>query len=321
MERTPVIAIIVLNYNGKEDTLECLKSLSRLDYPYYKVYVVDNGSKDDSISAIRLQFPDITLIENKNNLGFAEGNNIGIRYALTEGAQAFLILNNDTVVKSDLLNAFVKAHAENPQAGILGATLYRFDHPDTLDHLGGTWNPSTCNFDLIGLQTKILPFKTVTPMDYICGAGMYIPAETFRIIGLFEKDFFLLWEDADLCFRAQRAGFLVVTCPEAIIWHKGSASFSGKPHSTYFFWRSRLLWIKRNIKPSERRRLYINYLLPELFKLARRSLIKHCEYKLLHLLTRKDLTAKKKYLDRSTAALQGAKDYFLSNFGPYQTKT
>lgn len=312
--KDPLIAIIVLNFNGKNDTIACLHSLSRVEYPSYRIYVVDNGSSDDSCTAISSLFPEITLIPTGKNLGFAEGNNVGIRRAINEGARALFILNNDTTVKPDILDAFVTAHKENPQAGILGATLYRFDKTDTLDHLGGMWNPTTCNFDLVGLEHTTLPFTSVTPIDYICGAGMYIPVEVLGTIGLFEKNFFLLWEDADLCFRARKAGFLVVTCPDAIVWHKGSASFSGKPQSTYFFWRNRLLFMARHLSKKEKNRLYLRTILPELGRLSKHYLLRRASYALLKLFTRQDLTSRKKYLNRTEAAFRGIKDYFLSRF-------
>src|SRR5690349_2452680 len=107
----PRIAVLVLNWNGRDDTLQCLESLSKVDYPNFDVIVVDNGSIDDSVQAIRASFPSLLLIENGANLGYAEGNNAGMRVALERGADFILLLNNDTVVDGDLLKELAAAAA------------------------------------------------------------------------------------------------------------------------------------------------------------------------------------------------------------------
>jgi GT2 family glycosyltransferase len=131
------IAIVVLNWNGKQDTLACLATLSQLHYPHREVIVVDNGSTDGSVDAIRAQFPHDHLLENGENLGFAEGNNVGIRFALQRDADMVFLLNNDTVVAPDILDHFVAQFASSPDVGILGANICLFDQRETLDHLGG----------------------------------------------------------------------------------------------------------------------------------------------------------------------------------------
>ena len=105
----PKVAVIILNWNGKEDTLECLASVKKLDYSNYEIVLVDNGSVDDSVDAISKQYPDMTLLQTGENLGYAGGNNVGIRWALEQGADYILLLNNDTIVAADLLSAFINA--------------------------------------------------------------------------------------------------------------------------------------------------------------------------------------------------------------------
>mgnify|MGYP001598031286 FL=1 len=119
----PKVFIIIVNWNGKQDTLTCLSSLQSLDYSNYHVIIVDNGSKDDSISAIKLQFPHHLLLENQTNLGFTGGNNVGIQYALNHKADFVLLLNNDTKVSPDLLKHFMLGFQQFPKAGILGAKI------------------------------------------------------------------------------------------------------------------------------------------------------------------------------------------------------
>ncbi len=313
------ISVVILNWNGKQDTLACLTSLQECTYPHLDIIVVDNGSTDGSAHAILTQFPSLHLIENPINSGFAEGNNIGIRCALERGATHILLLNNDTLVASNLFEAFLAGFAQHPTAGILGAKICLYDKKDTLDHLGGMWNSQTATFDFVGLRAKEEEPQWQEPLelDYVCGAAMMFRKEVFQTAGLFDPRFFLIWEESDLCLRAKKHGFSILTCPEAKIWHKVSASFvGGKPHSTYFWWRNRMLWIERNCSPQEKRGLYLRILLPELAHMLKIRLLKKLQLFLLTPFSSPEkLLEKKKKLLSNRAALCGVRDYFLRRFG------
>src|SRR3990167_2553859 len=146
MGKPPRILIILLNWNGKRDTLECLSSLQKVSYRHFTPIVVDNGSTDDSVALIRTQFPTVPIFETKENLGFAGGNNVGISWALKKPYDWVLLLNNDTIVAPDFLEAFLQAAKERPQAKIFGAKIYRYDEPNRIDHLGGFWHPKIAEF-------------------------------------------------------------------------------------------------------------------------------------------------------------------------------
>lgn len=315
----PRIAIIVLNWNGKKDTLACLESLKDLSYPNYETIVVDNGSTDGSIAAIVERFPQLLLIETGDNLGFAEGNNVGIRKALERGAELLFLLNNDTVVASDILECFVETFRLHPEAGILGAKIFLHDQRDTLDHLGGTWNPKTGVFEFIGLRQKEDGRQLQDPqeIDYVCGAGLIVKRAVIEAVGYLEPRFFLIWEESDFCFRARKAGFKTMTCPQAKLWHKVSASFvGGKPHSTYFWWRNRLLWIERNCPLRERWSLIVRVLVPDILHMLKIRLLKKLQLFFLKLLKPKaDLKEKELKLLKNRAALCGVRDYLLRRFG------
>lgn len=297
----PKIAIIILNWNGKSDTLACLDSIQQLTYPHIEVIVVDNGSTDDSVAALRnrlLVFSSGTLLETGENLGYAEGNNVGIRYAMDHKADFLFLLNNDTIVAPDILERFLEQFQSSPHVGILGAKIFLYDQRDTLDHLGGMWNPKRGEFDFIGLRQSADAFQTPQELDYACGAGLMIKRSVIETIGLLEPRFFLIWEESDFSFRARRAGFSTLSCPTAKLWHKVSASFvGGKPHSTYFWWRNRLLWIERNCSLKEKWSLYFRVLIPEIFRMLKRA-----------------LPFRQKNL-KNRAALQGVRDYFFRRFG------
>lgn len=309
----PLIFIVILNWNGKQDTLECLASVMKIDYPRFKVVVVDNGSSDDSVQAIRVAFPTFTLLETGKNLGFAEGNNVGIRHALAQGAEAVLLLNNDTVVDPQLLKGFAEQMEKQPKAGIFGATIYLYDERDRLDHFGGIWNQRKGAFDFAGHREKLTENPPLT-LDYICGAALLARREVFERVGLLEPRFFLIWEEADFCFRAKRAGFSSLTCPDALVWHKVSASFTGKkPHTTYYWWRNRLLWIERNCTLSEKISLALRVLIPEIFQMIKLRLLKSLQLPLTRS-PQKHQDKRGKIL-QYRAALHGVRDYLLRRFG------
>lgn len=319
MNRCPLIYVIILNWNGKRDTLSCLASLEKTLYAPFKTVVIDNGSSDDSVAAIEAAFPEVTVVETGKNLGYAGGNNVGIERALKKGAELILLLNNDTEVDPHILSAFANYMERHPTEGIVGGCPFLFDQRDQLDHLGGVWNPKTARFDMVGNRTFAVDtlFENPKTLDYACGCSLMIRREVFEAVGAFEAAFFLFWEESDLCMRAKRAGFAVGACRDAILYHKVSASFvGGKPHTNYFWWRNRFLWIERNCNRKERVRLYIKVLLPELFQLWKNYVLKQLQIVLTHLISpTKDQSTRREKVRNYRAALQGAKDYFFKRFG------
>jgi len=306
--KQPRILAILLNWNGKKDTLECLASLKKISYPYCYPLVVDNGSTDDSVTVIRAAFPEVSIIKNKENVGFAAGNNVGLTWALKEPYEWILLLNNDTIVAPDFLERFLESARAQPNAKILGAKIYRYDIPHQIDHLGGTFNSQKVEFESHA-QNQLddgVSFEAMEKVDYVCGAALFMHRSVPETIGLLEPRYFLFWEETDYCYRAQRAGFEVWTAPQAKIWHKVSASFSGgKPHMHYFWWRSRLLWIERNLLFAERKKVYRKVIFPELWKMARHYLLRSIQ----SLFFRNEKTI------RYEAGLCGALHYVFGKFG------
>ncbi len=304
MSKPAKVIILLLNWNGKADTLECLASLQKLTYPHFQVLIVDNGSNDDSVAVIRAKHPDIPILETNENLGFAGGNNVGIEWALRHLAEWILLLNNDTIVAPDLIEAFLSAAQEHPKAKILGAKILRYDHPKTIEHLGGFWNPHIAEFHCPEAGQTDHPYFNMQKADYVCGAALFMHRSVPETIGLLEPNFFLLWEETDFCCRSRKAGLEVWTAPDARVWHKGSSSFvGGKPHMYYFWWRSRLLWIERNCSVQERKQIYSKVIIPEIWKLSR-----HCLLKFL-------FSSDRAKLQRYKAGCAGVIDYFRGRFG------
>lgn len=299
------IWVIILVWNNWKDTKECLSSLS-----HENILLVDNGSTDETVAETRRLFPHVHILENRENLGFAEGNNRGIKWALAKGADAVLILNNDTIVPKNLVDAFASRFSPTT---LLGAKIFRND--THFDHLGGNWNPKTNAFDLIGLnEPDTGQYDHTLTMDYITGCALFAPKELFETIGYFEPRYFLFWEESDLCTRAIRAGFACRLCPEATLFHKGSASFTGgRPHTTYFWWRNRLLYMKRNLSPSLYRRELFSSILPEMTHLIKLYLLKS----FLSLFKKPSSPAK---ILQYRASWWGFRDYFLGRFGNAPSK-
>ncbi|MDJ0652250.1 MAG: glycosyltransferase family 2 protein [Simkaniaceae bacterium] len=298
------IYVLILNWNGREDTLACLYSLAKVKTPH-EVVVVDNGSTDGSASAITASFPSAYVIQTGQNLGYAAGNNVGIRSALEKGADFIFILNNDTTVEPDILEAFLKRDVP-----LQGGKAHLMCDPKTLDHLGGNWNPQKGEFDLIGARAPASDYRNPISLDYVCGVALFVQAEVFRKVGLFEPRYFLFWEESDFCMRAKDVGFPATFCPEAILYHKVSASFSGgKPHTTYFWWRSRLLWIERNCAAKEKK-ILMKKIRVEFFHILKLYLLKS-----LQLLFSQKTTERKSRLRTYRAQLVGIKDYFMDRFG------
>lgn len=252
MNTPPRVSIIVLNWNGAQDTLACLDSLSSLKYSNFDVILVDNGSTDDSLPIFHSYsgpFP-LTLLETGENLGFAEGNNFGIRKALERASDYILLLNNDTVVDANLIDEFVAGAQSHPDGGIFGAKIYYHSEPNKIWAAGGFWNNDKKHFDQYGDgELDNGQHDEARKNEFTIGCAMFIRRSVFEKIGLLESEFFLNYEEIDFCTRAQNSGFKNIYIPGAKLWHKISASFGGEeaPLKIYFTFRNRLLWAKRNL--------------------------------------------------------------------------
>jgi len=315
--RFPKILILIVNWNGKKDTLECLASLANAEpTPLFSTLIVDNGSTDDSVCAIRSAYPDVPILETKANLGFAGGNNAGIKWALSKSFEWILLLNNDTIIAPDFIKKFMEAVKEKPSVKLWGAKIYRFNDPKRLDHFGGFWNPDRAEFvSPASGQIDNGAFEQMQQVDYVCGAAMLMHRSVPETVGLLEERFFLLWEESDFCIRARRAGFEIWTAPLAKVWHKVSASFTGgKPHMHYFWWRNRLLWISRNCIPSEKRKLYIRIILPEIISNFKIAMLRSLQEILFRPFNRFDQSRIEK-VRRYRAGCRGILHYFLGRFG------
>lgn len=244
-----LVSIIIVNWNGWRDTVECIASTRQLDYPNFEVIVVDNASTDDSVGRIREHCPEVRIIEAGENLGFAGGNNVGIRAALKAGAHYVWPLNNDTVVEARALSQLVEAHAAHPNAGALGSKILFFDRPKTVWFAGGfiskTWGWTQHRGES---ETDSEENLSPSPVDYVSGASMLVPSLVLEKVGLMREEYFLYWEEVDWCTRIRKAGFDVLYVPASRIWHKVGASTpkDQEPRKWRYEGRNRVLFYRLN---------------------------------------------------------------------------
>lgn len=222
-----LIWVVVLNWNGWQDTIECLRSLDKLAYQHYRVLVIDNGSTDDSVARIKEQFPEIELIETGKNLGFAGANNLGILHALNRGAEFVWLLNNDTLVEPHSLSQLVEVALNNPEAGAVGSVLYYLDNPSQVQ----AWGGGRVNFLLGRTHHAHQPAR----LDYLTAASLLIRRRVFESVGLLDDGFFMYWEDADFGYRMRKAGWKLAVAAETRILHKESASSGTKSYRTNLY--------------------------------------------------------------------------------------
>jgi GT2 family glycosyltransferase len=241
--------IIVVNYNGLEDTRKCLRSLARQSAPA-SVVLVDNASRDDPCPAVRAEFPWCHLVRNPENGGWAGGNNAGIRYALERDAKLVVLLNNDTVVAPDFAERLASAARAHPGYGAIGPVIRFLEPPHDVMTDGTLFNhphrPGFFQRKEVSLAPAAGP--ALTEVDIVNGCCMAVRAEVFRRVGLIDERFFLIHEESDFCLRTRRAGFRCGVLGEALVWHKGSSSFrrTGKRLQRYYDTRNLYLLLGKH---------------------------------------------------------------------------
>lgn len=279
LRRPSSVAIIVLNWNTPGDTLECLESLRQLRYEHCTVVVVDNGSTDGSERQIRAAYPELPFLQTGKNLGYAGGNNAGIRYALEQGAEFVWLLNSDTAVAPDSLDRLVQS-LRDEAVGIAGSVLLHYRDRDTGKRLdpsnkvqfnGGRifWRRGeTHSYSVLGERVDT---SRDIPTEYVHGASMLVRRAVFEQIGLIPDFYFLNYEESDFCVQAAKKGWRMVVNPRAIVWHKVGASM-GQLSLTYFYYMHRNVWffVMRHA-PLMQRALFVPYYVTMMLKGYARS--------------------------------------------------
>ncbi|MFT9495339.1 glycosyltransferase family 2 protein [Anaerosolibacter sp.] len=254
------ISIIIVNYNTKDLTLQTIQSVCKSKTQFaYEVIVVDNASTDDSIQAIRDEFPQITVIQNDKNLGFSKANNIGIKQAT---GRYILLLNSDTVVMEDTLELMVNFMDENKDVGASGCKVILPD--GSLDKACKRSFPTPLNAIYNALKLDVLypaskrfgqynltylDNNKIHYIDCLVGAFMMVRREAIEQVGMLDEEFFMYGEDIDWCYRIKLAGWKIVYYPLVkIIHYKGGSSKKRNPKLIYEFYRAMYLFYKKHYK-------------------------------------------------------------------------
>ena len=255
------VAVVILNWNGWSDTLECVKTIaSRVDY---RIIIVDNSSTDDSVKHLKSLGENVEIIETTRNLGFSGGNNVGIMRALSDGFDFVWLLNNDTLLSGGEIDSFLALMADHPDVGILGGALYEYSGIKQIQVMGG----GKLNVHLA--LTNHYKFKGLIP-QHIIGACMFIRAQVFKDVGLLDNEYFFFMEDTDFSLRARNYGWKIMTNEEVGIIHKGGTSLEGKSNQKDdFYIESNAVFLKKH---STTVLSAIKYILVILNRLKRRGI-------------------------------------------------
>lgn len=233
------VGVILVNYRGAGDTCECIESLRSVDFPSLEIYVVDNDSGDGSCKEIESRCPEAEVIQLGENIGFGGANNAGMEKAFCDGCDAVLLLNNDTVVDREMVGEL--ASAADDTTVTVPLMLY-LGEPDMVWYGGG-------HFDAFGIprhdhfkESRSAVGARAEQIGFATGCCVFIPKPVYERVGGFDESYFLYWEDADLSLRFAQNDVRILFCPQAVLWHKVSASTGGEgsPFSYYYETRNRL---------------------------------------------------------------------------------
>lgn len=249
----PLVYIIILNWNDYQSTLSCIESLKQMDYPNFRIFVIDNYSTNESMLFLA-EIPGIELLRNNRNLGYAGGCNQGMGAALARDADYIWLLNNDATVAPDCLRKLVIAAEQDPGIGLLSPVVYEADAPDQVQHGGSRYDLAVPEIVETSDIATVLGWQQNLPHQVLLwGTALFVPARTIRTIGLYDERLFCYAEDLDYGMRSSLAGLRNVMVADAAIWHQ---SYTGirKPHYYYYttrnsfhFWR-RYLPLKQYLR-------------------------------------------------------------------------
>lgn len=259
----PSVSIVLLNYNGFEDTIACLKSIKDISYENYNIVIVDNASTDDSCEKLEsylkinvasyskfhspkeamennVNHEKYTLILSNYNGGYGYGNNIGIKYALNNAENDyFLLINNDTIVESNFLEPMVEVCEADKDIGIASGKIYFHDRPDVIWFNGGKLQSCTAKINHINYEEKDIGQITPYENTFITGCLWLLPKNIIHDVGLINEKYFMYVEDLEYCQRVLNSGYKLTVCKKSIIWHKVGGSGGGELSAFSAYWMAR----------------------------------------------------------------------------------
>jgi hypothetical protein len=242
--------MVMVNWNQRANTLESIRSLLKLDYSRLSLVVVDNGSEDGSVDAIKREFPGITILENATNLGAPIALNQGMKHALQHGADYICLMDNDILADEQMLKELITVAESDPRIAATGPKMYYYDSPKTIWCAGAkiVWKSA----ETFRLQAEQIDGDNEKPepqdVDMIPSCALCIKRAALEAVGLMDPRYFVYYNDSDWCARAISQGGRIVYVPSAKLWHKVSATTkAASPTVDYYMTRNRFLFLVRNL--------------------------------------------------------------------------
>jgi GT2 family glycosyltransferase len=247
-DKIPRVGIVIPAWNALDYTLACLDSLKRLDHPSVEVILVDNGSTDGTSERVAAAHPDVTVLRNEQNRGFAHACNQGLAEAFGRGCDYAFLLNNDTIVAPDLLTELLRVASAHPNAAMFGPRICYASQPEKPWFTGMRF-PRPIYIVRTQPQHQVQS-AVPAPVDFISGCGMLIARRLYERIGGMNEAYFMYYEDLDYCLTARKAGFDILYVPDARMWHAVSVSSGGKdsPLKQYFQVKSAIIFTRRHTR-------------------------------------------------------------------------
>lgn len=253
--KAPKTGIVIVTYNSESIIKECLKSILANEYSSFEIVVVDNDSSDKTVSRIQRYFKNVHIIENKQNVGFGSGNNIGIKYLRKKKCDYFLLLNPDTISSPNLVKKLVSVFENDKKIGVAGCIITYAKKNNKIWFAGGYFNKFFCytRHRYMDMSIKHVNIKSGNT-DFITGACMMINLKIIRKVGFLPEEYFLYFEDVFFCQKAKEKGFSSYLLAQPLISHHVSTSAGIKetnkmtPLRAYYFARNPILYIKKNVK-------------------------------------------------------------------------
>jgi len=243
----PTVFIILLNYNGFNDTRECVESLHKITYPNYQIVVIDNNSSSGDVHNLRALGGGIHLIESDKNLGFSGGNNLGIKFALNSGATYIMLLNNDTIVEPDFLEKLIDGFSNDEHIGITVPKINYYAEKEKVWYGGGYISKYRASGFTDGDGEDESNYGNDKYVTFATGCCLLIKAAGISKVGLMDEEYFLYLEDTDYCMRFINAGFRIKYIGDGKIYHKVSAATQKRNAllPVYYVTRNRLYFAKK----------------------------------------------------------------------------
>ena len=309
---TPLVSIVVLNWNGLNDTLDCLQSIRQVTYANKKIIVVDNASANDEAAVIETSYPEVIVLREKENLGFCGGCNAGMKKAIEEKSDYIMLLNNDALLSPDVLGKLVHNYQQLKNPGAISPVILHYPEKEkvwfSIAKWESRWKRGEAEFRL-SYNENYTDIKDKQPYEseFACGCCLFVSVEIINKIGLLDERYFAYYEEAAWCAKMRRQGYPSYVIPSAFMYHKVAPA---KPNlvMTYLATRNRLLWMAGNLPFAKKLRSW-----PCLFKELTWNIIN-----VFGLFPKRKQHVSQQY---SRAFLRGWADYLLGRFGKWNKQT